>query len=257
MKWSAILAIAAFSTTAGAVGAVFRDGSVAKASDHDDGENEVKARNLNLTDLYVFREDWQTGNAGDASNLILIMNTNPRSVARQQYYFSDRALYEFHVSRVGQDPTVENDTPGRDMTLRFEFDEADANNVQEFTLTVLEGGVPIGSDTGDTSPLTLTSPITTNGLTIAGQDIDVFAGLREDPFFFDVEQYFRVRGGLAGFGPAVGFRPVASAVDFAAGYNVNTIVVRVPIALLAGTSGADVFDVWETISIPAGVAVNQ
>ena len=26
------------------------------ASDHDDGENDMKARSLNLTDLYVFRE---------------------------------------------------------------------------------------------------------------------------------------------------------------------------------------------------------
>ena len=42
------------------------------ASDHDDGETDVKSRALNLTDLYVFREDGQTNNGGDASNLIFI-----------------------------------------------------------------------------------------------------------------------------------------------------------------------------------------
>jgi hypothetical protein len=256
MKLSAMFAIAALSTTAGTVGAVFRTGSEAAASDHDDGENEVKSRSLNLTDLYVFREDWQTGVAGDAGNLILIMNTTPRALARQQYHFSERALYEFRLSRVGTDPTVENDAPAADVRLRFEFDAPDGNGVQPFTMTALLDGRTL-RDTGVTTPLSLTSTPTINALTLGGTSVEVFAGLREDPFFFDVEQYFRVRAGLAGFGPAVGFRAAADAVDFAAGYNVNAIVVRVPIAFLAGTSGAHVFDVWETISIPAGIAVNQ
>lgn len=79
----------------------------------------------------------------------------------------------------------------------------------------------------------------------------MFAGLREDPFFFDVEQYFRVRAGAAGTGPAVGFRSPTTAVDFAKGYNVNAIAVRVPIKFLQGGSQAKVFDVWETISVPS------
>ena len=69
------------------------------ASDHDDGETDTKGRNVNLTDLYAFREGDQTGNAAQNSNLILVMNTNPRSVARQQYYFSARARYEFRIER--------------------------------------------------------------------------------------------------------------------------------------------------------------
>jgi hypothetical protein len=77
----------------------------------------------------------------------------------------------------------------------------------------------------------------------------VFAGLREDPFFFDVEQFFRVRAGAAGIGPAVGFKPANQAIDFAKGYNVNAIVARIPKSLLRGTSNTDVFDVWETISV--------
>lgn len=255
MKLNAILAAAALSTTVGTVGAVFcNNGAGVQASDHDDGENEVKARNLNLTDLYAFREDWQTGNSGDASDLILVMNTNPRSVARQQYYFADRALYQFHLSRVGTDPSVENDTPASDVTLRFEFDDPASNATQDFTMTALLDGQTL-TDTGTTTPITASSP-TINSLSLGTATVEVFAGLREDPFFFDVEQFFRVRAGLAGFGPAVGFRPEAQAVDFAAGYNVNTIVVRVPITFLAGTSGADVFDVWETISLPSGIGTN-
>ncbi|WP_199332752.1 DUF4331 family protein [Nostoc sp. FACHB-190] len=78
--------------------------------------------------------------------------------------------------------------------------------------------------------------------------VTVFAGLREDPFFFDVEQFFRVRAGALGIGPAVGFRPADQAIDFAKGYNVNSIVVRIPRSLIAGNTNATVFDVWQTIS---------
>ena len=58
-----------------------------QASDHDDGELDLKGRALNLTDVYAFREDSQTGNPFDQNNLILVMNTHPRSLARQQYYY--------------------------------------------------------------------------------------------------------------------------------------------------------------------------
>jgi len=92
---------------------------------------------------------------------------------------------------------------------------------------------------------------------LGGANASVFAGLREDPFFFDVEQYFRVRAGARGIGPAVGFRPPNTAVDFTRGYNVNAIAVRIPISLLAGGSNAKVFDVWETISVGAAGKFTQ
>ena len=58
----------------------------------------------------------------------------------------------------------------------------------------------------------MTTPITAGGtpiinqVKINGSTVGIFAGLREDPFFFDVDQFFRVRAGLAGLGPSVGFR---------------------------------------------------
>ena len=68
-----------------------------KASDHDDGDVDVRSRALSLTDLYAFREIDQNPSA-KADDLILVMNTNPRSVARQQYFFSNEARYEFRFS---------------------------------------------------------------------------------------------------------------------------------------------------------------
>ncbi|BAY23507.1 hypothetical protein NIES2100_32720 [Calothrix sp. NIES-2100] len=218
----------------------------ATASDHDDGEVDTKGRNLNLTDLYVFREQDQNP-AARQDDLILVMNTNPRSLARQQYYFSTNALYEFKISRVAnRDATP---TGKEDVTLRFQFDEPNSRGEQQFKLTLVTDGRQ-RSDTGRTTPLS-TDPnnSTINNLSLGDTKVKVFAGLREDPFFFDVEQFFRVRAGALGIGPAVGFRPANQAIDFAKGYNVNSIVVRIPRAALAGNTNATTFDVWETISV--------
>ncbi|MGC1306031.1 MAG: DUF4331 domain-containing protein [Phormidesmis sp.] len=222
-----------------------------EASDHDDGETELKGRNLNLTDLYVFREGDQNPNAS-SDNLVFIMNTNPRSVARQQYYFSTKARYEFMVSRVADNDASPTGMP--DVTLQFTFAAPNAEGEQPYTMTVIEGG-NTSTVTGQTTALG-DEPMVTSG-NVGNSMVKVFAGLREDPFYFDVEQFFRVRAGALGIGPAVGFREASQAVDFAAGYNVNAIAVQIPTALLAGDSGATTFDVWQTISTGSGKTFNQ
>lgn len=234
-----------------------------RASDHDDGEETTKGRNRSLTDLHVFREGDQTGVSADNANLIFIMSTNPRSLARQQYFFSPTARYEFHVTRATDRDA--RPTGVRDMTLRFTFGSPDTSSQQAITLTLLK--FASGTQSAETSVsagLTTPAPIglgtasqpaptpVINTATLDGQTVTVFAGLREDPFFFDVERYFRVRAALLGQGPVPSpvFRTPDTAVDFAKGYNVNAIVVRVPRALLQAGTSATVFDVWETISVP-------
>ncbi|NER23438.1 MAG: DUF4331 domain-containing protein [Symploca sp. SIO1C2] len=216
-----------------------------QASDHDDGEVDTKGRNLNLTDLYVFREGDQNPQAS-TDDLVLIMNTNPRSLARQQYYFSTNARYEFHVSPMKDKNAAA--TGKANVTLRFEFSPPNEKQEQQMKVTAIRNG-NVKTGTAITTAITDQSANVRN-VPINGETLTVFAGLREDPFFFDVEQFFRVRAGAAGFGPAVGFRSPDKAVDFTAGYNVNTIAVRVPKKFLQGQSNANVFDVWTTISVP-------
>ena len=215
------------------------------ASDHDDGEVDTKGRNLNLTDLYAFREKDQNPNAADG-DLVLVMNTNPRSVARQQYYFSTNAPYEFKLTRVADKEATP--TGQEDITLRFEFAPPTNRNQQQIKFTVIKDGKETSVTNLRTTPLNSEKPIV-NQLTTNGSKLAVFAGLREDPFFFDVEQFFRVRAGALGTGQAVGFRPPNQALDFAKGYNVNAIAVRVPQQFLQGATGSNVYDVWETISL--------
>lgn len=220
------------------------------ASDHDDGEVDTKGRAVNLTDLYVFREKDQNPNAAEG-DLVLVMNSNPRSLARTQYYFSPNALYQFHVTQVGE----VNATPtGQgNVILRFAFSPPNSRGLQAVTITAVRGGATttatttIGGAPIVTTPLNNTTIANTVGL--GGSNLTVFAGLREDPFFFDVEQFFRVRAGALGTGAKVGFREPSQAIDFTKGYNVNTIAVRVPRAFLQGGTAANTFDVWTTISV--------
>lgn len=221
------------------------------ASDHDDGENDRKARSLNLTDVYAFRKDSQTGNSADSDKLILIMNSNPRSLPQQQYYFSTEAHYDFHLSRVGVSALGANSlrpTGSEDIRLRLTFDEPDAMKKQKITLLSSIDGVVTSTNktSGDSdiesTPLG-TSPIN-NTVTLNGKDLMVFAGLRQDPFFFDVQGFFKFRSTLN-----PGDLQSADG-DFTLGYNVNTIALEVPMDFLQASSNADVFDVWVTISVP-------
>lgn len=235
------------------------------ASDHDDGEMERKGRSLNITDVYAFREDNQTGNGGDAGNLVLVMNTNPRSLPSQQYFFSTQARYVFHLTRVQDADKAKKPTGLEDVRLTLTFKEPDASSRQPMTL-IFDDGTPITVSTtsGGNSILTTNiadskaEALTINQLSVNGSPVTVFAGLREDPFFFDVEQFFKVRAKAVetfvangGRNPQfIGFLPQNSAKDFAHNYNVNTIVVRLPIALLQKNSNETSFDVWTTISVP-------
>ncbi len=233
--------------------AVLTPGIIA-ASDHDDGEVDIKGRAVNLTDLYVYREKDQNSGAADG-DLVFTMNSNPRSVARYQYYFSTTALYQFHITQVGD----VNSTPtGRaDIILRFAFSPPNSRGMQAVAVTVVRGGSETVAKTTVNGGLIASTPLNSNAVLntvpVGGSNLTVFAGLREDPFFFDVEQFFRVRAGALGTGEKVGFKQPNQAIDFAKGYNVNTIAVRVPKAFLQAGTGANTFDVWSTVSIRDGV----
>ncbi len=215
------------------------------ASNHDDGELDLKGRALHTTDFFVFREADQNPSAG-AGDLVFILNVNPRSVARQEYAFSTGAQYDIHVTRAAdKDATPTGKT---DALLRFEFGAPGKDGSQPIKLTTVRDGATTAGPMGvlRTTPLAAAAAPIVNQATVGGGTFSVFAGLREDPFFFDVEQFFRVRAGALGMGPKVGFR--TPGYDFTAGYNVLSIAVRVPRAWLQGSTQATTFDAWSTVT---------
>lgn len=87
--------------------------------------------------------------------------------------------------------------------------------------------------------LSPTAPaFTVNDITVApGWNVQFFAGMVDDPFFFDIPAFQSYLDGIRDGGPPnVG--AFARARDTFAGYNVLAIALRIPLALVAGTNGS-------------------
>src|SRR5690348_7370190 len=166
------------------------------ASNHDDGELDLKGRALHTTDLFVFREQDQNPGAA-AGDLVFIMNVNPRSLPRQEYAFSTNAQYDIHVTRAMNNDAMP--TGKTDAMLRFQFGAPGQDGSQPIKVTAVRDGVTTAGSMGArTTPLAAAAAPIVTPVTLGGGTISVFAGLREDPFFFDVAQFFRVRADAAG-----------------------------------------------------------
>jgi hypothetical protein len=96
-----------------------------------------------------------------------------------------------------------------------------------------------------------------NSVITGTNGIQLFAGLRDDPFFIDLEQFFRI---IPDRKPATGalsqlpetpsasaWRPAGTAVDFLRTFNALAFVVELPTALLT-EGGTARIGVWATVS---------
>ena len=146
-----------------------------EASDHDDGDIDLKGRALNLTDHYAFK----TG-----TDLSLIMYVNPRSLPGRQYYLSENARYEFHVTKVNARADATNTT--ENFIFRVEAGAPTAAGTQPLTLTVLSGGTTVvGTATGTSTAFNASkaNTVTTNTATVGTfTGLKFFVGQRADGF---------------------------------------------------------------------------
>ena len=230
------------------------------ASDHDDGEADLKGRALNLTDHYAFKS---------GTDLSLVQYVNPRGLPGRQYYLSTNARYELHVSKAASRTAAPTGTS--DYTFRIEAGAPNAAGVQSLTLTVLKDGAVVGTHTGSSTGFAASQAnegLTVNTATVGGIPVKYFVGMRADSFHFDVNRFF---GGAGGNGNASAslapncrgdglfdeglvpdsdgvnlWNPPSCAPDFTKNHNVIAIVLDVPIAQLGGGT---VFDTWSTISV--------
>ncbi|MDB5095910.1 MAG: hypothetical protein JWM80_331 [Cyanobacteria bacterium RYN_339] len=222
------------------------------ASDHDDGSAASADKTVNLTDLLVYNEKDQNA-AITTNDLIFQMNVNPRVAAKADAAFNTNARYEFHVTRVGTATANGTAPTGKeDVLMRYEFAAPDTDLQQAITLTVVADGKTTSLPAGKTTAFKNAATPTKTAVAMGTSNVTVFAGVREDTFFFDVEQFLKVRDTAVKrakgdtVAQAVFRKP---GVDFTKNLNVLSIIARVPRELLAGTSGATTFDVWETASV--------
>ncbi len=178
---------------------------VASAADHLDGASVKTNGAADINDLYVFQ-------GSDASNTVLTFTVNPAAGVISGTTFDPSVDYNINVSTDG-DTTPEN-------VYTFSFDAA-SGGTQAYTVTL--NGAPFAAGTTDTA-----AAISTGG--------QVYAGLVDDPFFFDLDGFKQLESALLADGSIDTSLICDNKPDtnFFAGFNASAVVLEVPDADLGG-----------------------
>ncbi len=215
---------------------------LAYASDHQDTADVELNPSQDMTDFYAFP-------GATSDRIALVLNSWPLITPAQAgtVTFDPNLLYQIKVDNTGD--AVE------DKVIQITFTGTGASQQVQvrgpFTPTVTGAMNNVVS----TDAPAVTGAINTTLGTASG--IQVYAGVRDDPFFIDLEQFFRilpdrkpVTGVLAALPStpsASAFRPAGQAVDFLAGFNVLSIVIELPTSMLTAGGNAKI-GLWGTIS---------
>lgn len=148
------------------LGAALVGPNLARGADHTDSPAATAEPSADIADLYA----WMSA---DAADLNLVLTVNP--MAGPTTRFSDATQFAMHVaSRADFGATTSDDT-----TILCQFHTAD-----ELECWVL-------ADDGSVVDYVEGNPSNTAGLVSASGDLRVFAGLRNDPFFFNLDGFRR------------------------------------------------------------------
>lgn len=209
----------------GGLSAIVLTAGVIFAADHIDAPAVTGTGNKSLapdiTDIYAFQSP------SDNTKMVFVMNTqgllSPATTGGAT--FPSNTMYEFNIDNTGDN--VE------DLVIQC--------LVQNGKLRVygpVAVGTPGATSTVKTSGPTTEAAVTAYGATpsigTSSTGTKVFAGPRDDPFFFDLARFKEIIAGTQ-----TGFR--SPGIDAFAGTNVMSIVVEVPKSTLGS---AATLNVW-------------
>jgi Domain of unknown function (DUF4331) len=231
MKRAIPAALASTALVAAALAAAVSGGpGSSAAADHVDAPGLMPPGGnlqLDLTDVYA----WRARNG----NTVLAMNVNGLTAPGKRPVFASGAPSVARTKAVTYWLRVDsNGDATADVNLAVSFSKPNAAGVQ--TLTVKRNGKQLL--TGRTSP---GKAVTINR---AGA-VRAYAGLRDDPFFFDLDGFVNILSQEAGKS-FLGCK--SPRTDFFAGKNVSAIVLELPAAMLT-RPGSSQIGVWSATTV--------
>jgi Domain of unknown function (DUF4331) len=223
------------------------------ASDHRESPTADANGEGDITDIFAFLDP------NDSTQLVLIMNVNPFAVPAEtpSYKYAPNFLYQF---KIANDPHAVED-----LVIQAVFANVGTTTCASGqTVTIYGPARP--EVTGTTNIVSETQPSVKGctGQTLQQGHMQVFTGLRDDPFVTDVGQLNRILSNkqdlfrdFSGFalGPLRG-RPVrsdnTSGVDGFGGFNVTSIIIELPKNSVAGSGflgTKGLIGIWGTTSM--------
>jgi Domain of unknown function (DUF4331) len=232
-----------------------------KASDHADTAENFNRIGADMTDVFIFPSPVND------KNVVIVMDVHGLIPAGQggNASFDPQVLYQMKFDTTGD--YVE------DLVIQARFVGVGAK--QQVVISGPAKPLMTGTTTVFGRPYATTGTINQAFSPVAG--MEVFAGVRSEPFFFDLNRFFAILPDrmtpltgnqvnspsiMAANTPEVnGFRgfPVGSgfdtdpASDFLKNLNVLSIVVELPRTALGG----GMVYLWETTSVPNGFVYDQ
>ena len=214
------------------------------ASDHQDTPLVENNPRFDVNDVYAFPSP------NDPSKTVLVLGTqspiSPAATPSAKFGTRDQVMYQLKIDNTGD--------AKEDLVFQFTF-----LNIGRYQIVSMRGPVKPNS-VGTENTLVREFPVFALTNTVVERNgMKLFAGPRDDPFFIDLEAFFRVlpdrrpehgplstitQGPLT-FRPGTGPNP---AVDFVRGLNDMAIVVEVPTSMLTNPATNGRFGVWGTTS---------
>jgi hypothetical protein len=184
-------------------------GGASNAADHTDAPTATADPAADINDLYAFRS--KDPAAGATARTVLVMTVLPGATTSSM--FSDKVEYVFGIE-----------------------DAADASKKMNIKCTANDATpqvITCSGPGGATANAELNSVVAGDA---ANDDMRVFAGLRDDPFFFDLQAFQNVVADPT----KVGELTDNTGTDAFAGGNVLALVVDVKNTIFGGTTGLKV-----------------
>lgn len=212
----------------------FAGATTVNGADHRDSPLNQANATADINDVYAFRSP------ENSNNLVLALSVNPLIVPADNLTrgnFDPSVQYQVHMDRNGD--LIDDVTVNIRMT----------NNPP--TLIVEGLGAPLAARI---TPPNATVPVVNSFLDGA---VKIFAGLRDDPFFFDLAAFQQFVANPQA--PAKGLRPAGGGdpVDAFTGTNILAIVIEAPVTVVTGATSASTGTVKAWVSTSRGGRIDR